>query len=224
LADHYEVLGVDKKATGDEIRRVYLKIARDRHPDRFTDPAEKAKAHEFFQEATEAFNTLTNDQRRQAYDAEMARPKLDKPEEIAQDAFAKAKRSAESGNDQDAVDELHIAIHHMPNEPQYHAALSRLLQRHPKHARDAVTALEKAAQLSPQTLAYQIDLANLLLNQGLATRAKKAAEAALRIAPKDKRVLALAAQLGVGAGAAEPEKPKPGGGSFAGLKGLFGKK
>ena len=222
MADHYETLGVDKKATGDEIRRVYLKLARDRHPDRFTDPAEKAKAHQFFQEATEAFNALTNDQRRQAYDAELARPKLDKPEELAQDAFAKAKKSAESGNDQDAVDELHIAIHHMPNEPQYHAALSRLLQRHPKHARDAVAALEKAAQLSPQNLAYQIDLANLLLAQGLTTRAKKAGEAALKIAPKDKKALALAETVGL-VQPAEPEKPKPSGG-FAGLKGLFGKK
>jgi curved DNA-binding protein CbpA len=222
LADHYETLGVDKKAPADEIRRVYLQIARDRHPDRFTDPAEKAKAHQYFQEATEAFNTLTNQQRREAYDTELARPKLEKPEDLAKDAFAKAKRSAESGNDQDAVDELHIAIHHMPNEPSYHAALSRLLQRHPKHARDAVAALEKAAQLSPQNLGYQIDLANLLLAQGLSTRGKKAVEAALRIAPKDKRALALAGTVGLGQ-AAEPEKPKPSGG-FAGLKGLFGKK
>lgn len=223
MADHYETLGVDKKAPADEIRRVYLKIARDRHPDRFTDAAEKAKAHQFFQEATEAFNTLTNQQRRESYDTELARPKLEKPEDLAQDAFAKAKRSAESGNDQDAVDELHIAIHHMPNEPQYHAALSRLLQRHAKHARDAVAALEKAAQLSPQNLAYQVELAKLLQAQGLSTRAKKAAEQALKLAPKDPKVLALAGELGVGK-SAEPEKPKPSLGSIAGLKGLFGKK
>lgn len=223
MADHYETLGVDKHAKSDEIRRVYLNLARDRHPDRFTDPAEKAKAHQFFQEATEAFNTLTNDQRRLAYDTELARPKLEKPEDLAQDAFAKAKRSAESGNDQDAVDELHIAIHHMPNEPQYHVALSRLLQRHAKHARDAVAALEKAAQLSPQNAAYQFDLAKLLHAQGLNTRAKKAVEMGLKLAPKDPKLLALASELGPSK-PVEPEKPKPGFGSIAGLKGLFGKK
>ena len=61
MADHYEVLGVAKNAPVDEIRRVYKTLARDRHPDRFTDPAEKAKAQVFFQELTEAFNTLSNE-------------------------------------------------------------------------------------------------------------------------------------------------------------------
>lgn len=162
MANHYEILGVAQKASADEIRRSYLGLARERHPDRFTDQAEKAKAHEFFQQLTEAFNTLSNEQRRRAYDQELQKPKLERPEDIAKDAFARALKQVEGGEQQEALDLLHVAIHHQPNEAQYHAALGRLLSRHPKHARDAVAALEKAAQLGPDKLAYHLELASLL--------------------------------------------------------------
>jgi curved DNA-binding protein CbpA len=222
MATHYEVLGVAATASVDEIRRTYLKLARDRHPDRFTDPAEKAKAHEYFQQVTEAFNTLSNEQRRRAYDQELAKPKLEKPEDIARDAFERALKMAEARQDQEAVDQLHVAIHHQPNDAQYHAALGRLLSRHPKHARDAVASLEKAARLAPEKLAYHVELTGLLNTQGLKIRAKKALEPALKLAPQDPNVARLAAELGL-LGPSEPEKPKPAGG-IAGLKNLFGKK
>ena len=222
MANHYEILGVAQKASADEIRRTYLKLARDRHPDRFTDVAEKAKAHEFFQQLSEAFNTLSNEQRRRAYDQELEKPKLERPEEIAKDAFARALKKVESGEQQEALELLRVAIHHQPNEAQYHAALGRMLSRHPKHARDAVSALEKAAQLSPETLAYHLEVASLLSLQGLKIRAKKALEEALKREPQDPRVQQLASELGM-LKAAEPEKPKPLGGK-GGLKSLFGKK
>jgi curved DNA-binding protein CbpA len=223
LADHYEVLGVAKNAPVDEIRRVYKTLARDRHPDRFTDPAEKAKAQEFFQALTEAFNTLSNEQRRRAYDAEQSKPKIEKPGDIAKDAFARALEAVKRHEDQEAVDLLHVAIHHQPREHQYHAVLARILSRHPKHARDAVAALEKAAQLSPTTLAYNVELAGMLNAQGLKIRAKKALEAALKLAPKDQAVLELAAELGM----LEKQEPAPGAPAKTGmatLRGFFGKK
>jgi len=222
MATHYEVLGVAPTASADEIRRTYLKLARDRHPDRFTDPAEKAKAHEFFQQATEAFNTVGNEQRRRAYDQELAKPKLETPEDIAKDAFARALKAIEAREEQQAVDQLHVAIHHRPNEAQYHAVLARILTRHPKHARDAVASFENAVKHAPDTLAYHIELTGLLHAQGLKIRAKKALEPALKLAPQDPNVLRLATELGMNE-PAPAEKPKPPGG-LAGLKGLFGKK
>lgn len=222
MADHYELLGVARDATADEIRRVYLKLARERHPDRIADPAQKKQAQDFFQDITEAYNTLTNDARRRDYDRELAQPKLQTPEEIAADAFARALKKAEGREDQEAVDLLHVAIHHRPDEPQYHAALGRLLSRHPKHAREAVAALERAAQLAPQTLAFHLEVAALLSAQGLKIRAKKALEPALKLAPRDERVQRLAQELGFSE--TEPEKPKPGRAGLSGLKGIFGKK
>lgn len=63
--DYYEVLGVSKKATNDEIKKAYRKLALKFHPDR--NPGDKA-AEENFKEAAEAYEVLSESQKRQRYD------------------------------------------------------------------------------------------------------------------------------------------------------------
>ena len=53
--DYYEVLGVDKNASEDEIKKAYRKIAIKYHPDRNPDDP---KAEEKFKEAAEAYSCL----------------------------------------------------------------------------------------------------------------------------------------------------------------------
>ena len=63
--DYYEVLGVPKTASADEIKSAYRKLAMKWHPDRNPDnPEAKAK----FQEASEAYEVLSNPEKRQRYD------------------------------------------------------------------------------------------------------------------------------------------------------------
>jgi molecular chaperone DnaJ len=63
--DYYEVLGVSKGASKDEIKKAYRKLAVKYHPDR--NPGDK-QAEESFKEATEAYEVLANEKKRQAYD------------------------------------------------------------------------------------------------------------------------------------------------------------
>lgn len=63
--DYYEVLGVQKDASKDDIKKGYRKLAVQYHPDR--NPGDKA-AEEKFKEATEAYEILSDDQKRQIYD------------------------------------------------------------------------------------------------------------------------------------------------------------
>lgn len=63
--DYYEVLGVDKSATIDEIKKAYRKKALEYHPDK--NPGDKA-AEEKFKEAGEAYEILSDEQKRTAYD------------------------------------------------------------------------------------------------------------------------------------------------------------
>jgi molecular chaperone DnaJ len=63
--DYYEILGVAKSASGDEIKKAYRKLALQFHPDR--NPGDKA-AEEKFKEAAEAYDILSNDEKRARYD------------------------------------------------------------------------------------------------------------------------------------------------------------
>jgi molecular chaperone DnaJ len=63
--DYYEVLGVQKNASKDDIKKAYRKLAIQYHPDK--NPGNK-EAEEKFKEATEAYEILSDDQKKAAYD------------------------------------------------------------------------------------------------------------------------------------------------------------
>lgn len=63
--DYYKILGVSKKATSDDIRKAFRKIARENHPDQ--NPGNKT-AEARFKEASEANSVLSNPEKRKEYD------------------------------------------------------------------------------------------------------------------------------------------------------------
>ena len=64
MADHYEVLGVSREASVDEIKKAYRRLARELHPD--VNPG--ADASEKFKSVTHAYDVLSDPQQRQQYD------------------------------------------------------------------------------------------------------------------------------------------------------------
>jgi chaperone protein DnaJ len=64
LADHYDVLGVDRNATPDEIKKAYRRLARELHPD--VNPS--SEAQERFKLVTHAYDVLSDPQQREQYD------------------------------------------------------------------------------------------------------------------------------------------------------------
>ena len=63
--DYYEVLGVSRDASQDEIKKAYRKMALKYHPDR--NPGDSA-AEEKFKEAAEAYDVLSNPDKKARYD------------------------------------------------------------------------------------------------------------------------------------------------------------
>src|SRR3989339_1985544 len=60
--DYYNVLGVDKKASKEEIKKAFYKLAHKYHPDKKEGDEKK------FKEVNEAYQTLSDDQKRAQYD------------------------------------------------------------------------------------------------------------------------------------------------------------
>ena len=63
--DYYQILGVDRKASKEEIKKVYRKLALQYHPDR--NPGDTA-AEDKFKEINEAYQVLSDDEKRAHYD------------------------------------------------------------------------------------------------------------------------------------------------------------
>ena len=64
--DYYEVLGVPRDASKEDVRKAFRKLARTHHPDVATD---KGGAEERFKEINEAYEVLGDDEKRKKYDA-----------------------------------------------------------------------------------------------------------------------------------------------------------
>lgn len=64
--DYYQILGVDRKATPGEIKKIYRKLAQKYHPDKAK--GNKAEAEARFKQISEAYAVLSNAEKRKAYD------------------------------------------------------------------------------------------------------------------------------------------------------------
>jgi curved DNA-binding protein CbpA len=196
VTDHYAILGVGPGASAAEVRQAYLRLARERHPDRYTDPRQKAEAGEFFKHLTEAYNTLGNERSRREYDALRERPQPRGADEMARDAFARGQAALEARQYAEAAECFKAAVAFGGTEPRHHLGLARALARDPQRLREASDAFEAAQRLAPTLGEAWVEQARLLLDKGLKLRARRVVEAGLRAVPNHaalKNLLALTA-------------------------------
>lgn len=192
----YEVLGVGREASDEEIRAAFRRLARELHPDRFQGP-EKKRAEERFQRITQAFNVLSNPVTRARYDRslEMATPSgpVD-PKDLAKALLAKAVSLAKQGDVVHAHDYFQQAEAHDAENAKIQHQFGLFLAQNGR-LDQALRKLEKACTLDPLNGNYFLDCARLFLRAGMVLRASRFAEQAAALLPDDPTVQTLWAEI-----------------------------
>jgi len=182
-ANYYEVLGVEKSATENEIRERFRKLAREQHPDRYRGD-DKADAERRFQLLTEAMNVLTNPQRRKLHDGELQSSVgvrgMSDPKELAKIYVANGLKAQKAGDIAAAIESFDMAVKHNADDPKAHHLLALASARVPSLLRQAVQAAEIAVQKEPYNPVFLKDAGTLCRRVGLFSKAERYLEEALK--------------------------------------------
>jgi DnaJ-class molecular chaperone len=148
--DYYELLGIIRTATTDQIRAAFHRFARAHHPDNFVDSPEEAERHTvLYQQASEAYRVLLDPTKRQLYDEGLAegrkRYRDDRLRETrrsmrppggvmlrssrARMFFTRAHRAIKSEDWPQAKLNLKMALQHEPDNEELQTKLEEVLQK-----------------------------------------------------------------------------------------------
>lgn len=205
IDDYYKILGVAKTASADDVKKAYLKLARDNHPDRFRDPEERARADRQFQLITEAYNQLRDDRLRREYDRSLDR-KVRPPEEEARLYLKNGELQEQSKEYGNALKFYYEAMRLQPDNLEYLLAAARILAMDKAKQRQLAELLEGAMEKHPDAPEPHLELGKLYMRSGMFTRARRVYENALNLMPHHSELKRRAAE----AAAAEKSKPARG--------------
>jgi|YelNatPaOPRAMG01_1025707.scaffolds.fasta_scaffold14362_3 curved DNA-binding protein CbpA len=198
--NYYEVLGVSPQARDGEIRAAFRELVKEHHPDKFTDPSEKAEAEAYLKRLTEAFNTLGRKAQREAYDRTLASsvqaPMAQRsPQEMAREYLQQGRARLKAGDLAGALSIFDHLLRQDPENPQalFHAGMIRL--RNPRWRTLGSQQVERAIELDPFSAGFVVEYARFLMENGQSIRALRLLEASQQNYPADEEIKALLAQL-----------------------------
>jgi len=200
--NYYEVLGVERSASEQEIRDRFRKLARENHPDRYSG-TDKADAERKFQTLTEAVNVLTNTSRRRQHDAEISSVGAKGPADftlVAKAYLGKGVKAFKEGDIKTAYENFDMAVKHNPQDGKAFHYLALAAARIPSMARQAVQAIETAVQREPVNPTYLKDAGMILKRAGLVAKAERYLDEASKWDPTNLDVQTALAELRQGRG------------------------
>ena len=211
-SDHYELLGVARQASADELKNAYHALARRYHPDRFhrADAQLRNRIDSAFARVARAYEVLGDQSSRASYDAQFAPPPSaaevasDRPSQRtsetvddnrAESSFRKGVAAMKQNQPQQALRFLAEAASLEPRRARYRSEYGRALIHDPKTRRTAEVELKAAIELEPENMAHRVALAELYKALGLRRRAAGELQRALSTDPKNAAARNLLASL-----------------------------
>jgi curved DNA-binding protein CbpA len=202
--DYYHILGLPQNATTKQIRERFLELARERHPDRYQGEG-KAQIEADFQAITEAFNHLSDPERRREYDLNLVRPGGEGGEtQAAQIAQAYVKRGYKAKNYLEAAENFDRATQENPSDAQAWHYLALAASRRRAWMSRAAEASARACELAPMEVGYLKLAGKLFAQLGQSTKAERYYSEALTWGGEDPEIQAAIDELKKG------KKPKTG--------------
>jgi TolA-binding protein len=186
---HYQALGLEPDASGAEIKKAYFKAAKKFHPDvlarlHLDDIHEETE--QVFARIAEAFETLSDRHKREAYDrGDVEATQIDTARLAqAETSFRKGEILLKMGNFRGALEYLEPAVELWPDEPAYQGALGWALFKQPQsNVERAKVHLTKAHQQEPENPRTLMRLGRVLGQLGETQEAANCIASARRLDP-----------------------------------------
>jgi curved DNA-binding protein CbpA len=189
--DFYAILAVARDATQEQIRARFLELARSRHPDRFKGQ-EKAAAETEFQAITEAFNVLSNPQRRRQLDFELSQPEINSrgvdSEHLVRVLMQRGAKAYKERDFREAASNFDRATQSDPENAQAWHYLALACGQQPRWLSRGMVAIAKACELDRMNVSYLKLAGRLFTEGGMPLRAEKYYRQALQWAEDDPEI------------------------------------
>ncbi len=190
--NYYEILGVAKTASEEEIKKAYFHLARRYHPDRFgreMPTAYRDKVNHVFDQVTKAYRTLSNVEARRAYDVALAAEgKVDERSAAAQaeHRFRQGRTLFNQGRYEEAVIYLEECVRLNRHKADYLLLLAMAEAKIPALKRKAELDFLRVQEFEPWNAEGYVGLGLLYKQEGLAVKASRQFEKALQVDPEHK--------------------------------------
>ncbi len=177
--NYYQIFGVAKNASDDEIKKAYFHLARKFHPDRFDrsiSAEERVQIEDLFDKITKAYRTLTSGKQRKEYDVktpagpERATKDVNKQADIK---FRQAKTLFTTGRYEEALIYLEEVTRLIKNKGSYFLLLAMTEVKIPAFRRKAEEHFLKAQELEPWNAETYVGLGILYKQEGMTTKATR---------------------------------------------------
>jgi len=197
--DYYSILGVPRNATTNQIRKRFLQLARERHPDRIVE-GDKVEAEIEFQRITESYNVLHDPERRRKFDQELAMKSqgADSGAGSSHAARVYVRRGVEAFKKkhyQEASKNFELATEEDPTDAQAWHYLARLYGQRSSLLNKGLAASAKACELDPMNAEYLRLAGDLASKAGMSARAIKYYHDALTFGGEDPELRLAIKQL-----------------------------
>jgi curved DNA-binding protein CbpA len=189
---YYDILGIEKWATQDKLKKAYYNVAKEFHPDihfYIHSDTLKTKLNTIFFHVTEAYKILSDPKTRREYDNSLSiKPaKIESNNiEIASTRFRKGKEAYKKRSYAEAAELFGQAAYLDGSVPDYHFNMGLALEK-AKRLREAEKALRQALKIAPYNANYLAELGHIYLQLDLRLRAMTTFEKAIKFDPSNER-------------------------------------